>query len=76
MFKQYPTIRALRPPTVALFFVVGFEALAHLIFPSLFPWQSAIAAIIFCVSIALLLVSIEVAANEVRCSNIRGERKK
>lgn len=56
MSKQYPKIRALRPPTVALFFVVSVEALAHLIFPSLFPWQSAIAAITLSVSIDGILV--------------------
>jgi diguanylate cyclase (GGDEF)-like protein/PAS domain S-box-containing protein len=72
MSRLYPKIRALRSPTVAMSLVVGFEALAHLIFPNLFPWQSAIAAIILCVSIVLLLVSIEVPANEVGPSNISG----
>ena len=72
MFKQYPTSRALRSLTVALFLAVGVEVLAHRIFPSFFPWQSAIAAIILCVSIVSLLVSIEVPANEVGRGNISG----
>jgi len=72
MFKQYAKIRALRSPTVALSLVVGFEALVHLIFPNLFPWQSAMAAIILCVPIILLLVSIEVPTNEVGRSTING----
>ncbi len=72
MFKQYPKIRALLSPTIALFLVVGFETLAHLIFPNLFPWQSAVAAIILCVSIVLLLISIEVPTNKVGRSNING----
>jgi diguanylate cyclase (GGDEF)-like protein len=72
MFRQYPTIRALRSKAVALFLVGGVEALAHLIFPNLFPWQSAIAAIILCAFIVLLLISIEVPAKEVGRSSISG----
>jgi diguanylate cyclase (GGDEF)-like protein/PAS domain S-box-containing protein len=72
MFKQYPTSRALRSLTVALFLAVGVEVLAHRIFPSFFPWRSAISAIILCVSIVSLLISIEVPANEVGRSNISG----
>jgi PAS domain S-box-containing protein len=72
MFRQYPTIRALRYKAVALFLVGGVEALAHLIFPNLFPWQSVIAAIILCAFIVLLLISIEVLANEVGRSSISG----
>jgi diguanylate cyclase (GGDEF)-like protein/PAS domain S-box-containing protein len=58
MSMQYRLTRELRYATIALFMAAGFEALEHLISPSLTIWQSQVGAILACAAVVFLLTSV------------------
>jgi diguanylate cyclase (GGDEF)-like protein len=58
MFMQYRPTRALRYAAIALFMAAGFEALEHLISPSLSIWQSQVGATLACAAVVFLLTSV------------------
>jgi len=55
MSKQYPFIRALRRPTIALFLAAGLEGLGRIVFPSFSAWQAHAAAVVLCAFVVFLL---------------------
>ncbi len=73
MSMQYRLTRALRYTMIALFMTVGFEALEHLISPTLTIWQSQVAAIFTCAAIVFLLASVGFSRERSRAQDAMAE---